>query len=388
MRLEKLIDNLEAIAPLQYAESWDKVGLHVGHRKQNVRRAMLCIDLTERVMAEAVREKVHLIVAYHPPIFKPIESLTTDDWKGRVLLEAAKRGMAVYSPHTALDNVRGGLTDWLCDGLGPHQVRWTIRDHVENRGKYKVITFVPHDDADRVRQAMSDAGAGWIGNYSGCSYNAEGFGTFLPEEGASPHIGAVGRFERVPELRLEMICWQWDVGSVVRAIHEAHPYEEPAIDVFELAPDMPPQDDAPGPGRVHHLKRPVGSDAIVRRIKKQLGVAKVKVALPTCAPQGSDAYWDALPDGPPSRFCSIAVCPGSGGSLFEQYPHADAYFTGEMQHHQVLDLVSRGKLVILAGHTNTERPFLPTYAERAADRTGKGVTWLVSEADQSPCVVA
>lgn len=275
MRLADVLTVLRAVAPEHLAESWDRVGLHVGSERQRVRRALLCIDLTEPVMTEAVAHKCDLIVAYHPPIFQPLGRLTDQTWKERVLVEAVRRKIAVYSPHTALDSVRGGITDWLCDGLGPH----------------------------RERVAISEPG-----------------------------------------------------------------------------PDRPPGDDAPGAGRVHHLSRPVTAATLVKRVKRTLGVASLKVAMPAATNPRQHS-----PE--PGKLQSIAVCPGAGGSLFERCPVVDAYFTGEMQHHQVLDMTARGQLVILAGHTSTERPYLPVYRDRIVAVGGEQVEWRISDADRAPFAI-
>lgn len=396
MKVSDALNALRRIAPEALAEPWDKVGLHVGDETARLRRprggnkprALLCIDLTEPVVAEAVEQNVSLIVAYHPPIFHPLSHLTARNWKQRVLLEAVRRGIAIYSPHTALDAVRGGVNDWLCDGLGEANERRSIGERATSRGLFKVIVFVPPADAERVRKAMSDAGGGWIGNYSECSYNATGFGTFKGEQGANPTIGEVGKLETVEELRLEMICYRRDVGAVVAAAREAHSYEEAAIDVFELAPEFEPADREQGAGRVHHLKKAVSAKTLIGRVKKRLGLKQVKAALPIGG-TGARSRGDARSRRDAARssekeITTIAVCVGAGGSLFEKCPPCDAYVTGEMQHHQVLDLVQRGAAVILAGHTNTERPFLPAYREKIVGEMGNEVEWLISESDRSP----
>ncbi|WP_428264674.1 Nif3-like dinuclear metal center hexameric protein [Haliangium sp.] len=274
MKLSEVLAVLRRVAPEPLAEPWDKVGLQVGREAQQVRRALLCIDLSEAVMAEAVARKVNLIVSYHPPIFEPLRSLTDSTWKERVITEAVRRRIAIYSPHTALDAVRGGLTDWLCDGLGEHRARVAI----------------------------------------------------------SPR--QLGDDESVPA------------------------------------------GEAPGAGRIHALRRPVGAPTLVRRVKQWLGLDRLKVAAPP-AGVGPGAL----------KIESIAVCPGAGGSLFERCPGADAYLTGEMQHHQVLDLSARGRVVILAGHSNSERPYLPFYRDRLVAAGGTAVDWAVSESDAAPMTI-
>lgn len=378
MRLRDVLDGLREVAPEGLAEPWDKVGLQVGDPGQRVSRGLLCIDLTEAVVAEAVEKKCQLIVAYHPPIFEPLTALTADGpWTQRRIYEAMRRGLAVYSPHTALDAVRGGTNDWLCDGLGNATLRRAIGSQKATRYEQKVVVYVPRADAERVRQAMSDAGAGGIGRYSACSFNVDGVGTFTPEAGANPAIGEVHQPQRVEETRVEMICNPGQTGEVLRAIRQAHPYEEPAIDVFDLADHYVPEDEEQGAGRVVLLKQPIVPATLASRVKKRLGLKDVKLAVP-------EPFMGSDPDLHPGKLITVAVCVGSGGGLFKKYQAADAYVTGEMQHHQVLDFVQRGKVVVLAGHTNTERPYLPTYRDRLTQAAAGGIDWHVSAADRVP----
>ncbi|MEM1211566.1 MAG: Nif3-like dinuclear metal center hexameric protein [Planctomycetota bacterium] len=367
--LREVMAGLEAVAPLGLAEGWDKVGLQVGDPEAVVDRALLCIDLTEAVVEEAVELGCGLVVAYHPPIFGPLTGLVEGEglqgaggWKTRALLAAVRAGLAVYSPHTALDAVRGGVNDWLCAGLG-EGVSEPIERKAVKRDEYKVVVYVPAGEVDAVRGAMTDAGAGGIGKYTGCSFGASGEGTFEPGEGAEPAVGEVGRFERVAEVRLEMICGGRQLAGVLSAARGAHSYEEPAIDVFRLEAEPEVAAEAAGVGRLLTLAEPVTVGGLAERVKGRLGVERVKVA-------GSGAVR------------TVAVCVGAGGKLFEGV-EADAYVTGEMQHHQVLDLAERGKAVVLAGHTQTERPYLPVYQDKLRAAMG-GVDWRISEKDRAP----
>eukprot|EP00752_Nemacystus_decipiens_P015866 g14174.t1 len=170
-----------------------------------------------------------------------------------------------------------------------------------------------------------------------------------------------------------MICYDSMVGEALRLIRQAHPYEEPAIDVFQLFKPTPPEDEWQTPGRlVNFDHRPVTAETLIRRVKKTLSQKRLKVSIP-------DTYGDE------NRIYKAAVCVGAGGSLFEKpLADADAYITGEMQHHQILDFYQKGKVVILAGHTNTERPFLGRYRDRLIEEGGEKVDWLISEADKAP----
>jgi len=353
---------------------------------------MLCIDLTPAVLDEAIASKCQLIVAYHPPIFHPLKRLADRDWKEQMLAKAVRKGIAVYSPHTALDAVRQGMNDWLCDGLGKAGVRWSIGVPKMGRTmRFKVIVYVPRSDAERVRQAMFDAGGGGIARYSNCSFNIEGVGTFRGDETTNPAIGKPGQLEKVEETRVEMISWMNTLGDVIKAARATHPYEEPAIDVFELAQEAEPEDEEQTPGRVLHLKTPITASTLISRVKKQLGQKKLKASVPLDYGVGDPEIFsvntqrvDKNKFYVPGKIESIGVCVGAGGSLFEKYLHCDAYITGEMQHHQVLDLYQRGKVVILAGHTNTERPFLKNYRDAIIAKGGEKVEWVLSETDAAP----
>lgn len=364
MKLDQLLTAFRAVAPEHLAGGWDKVGLHAGALNQTIERGLLCIDLTHAVIDEALANNCEMIVAYHPPIFAPLQRLTDDGpWSQTRMVRCVREGLAVYSPHTALDAVRGGMNDWLCGGIGAGRSR-PIDIEANRRDEYKLVVFVPMDDEAKVREAMSNAGAGWIGNYRECSFTVPGEGGFRPIEGANPTIGEVGKRETVAERRMEMIVAGRHVRAVVAALREAHPYEEPAFDLFKLEPEPLAESDQHGAGRLLTLDEPINAATLAERVKKLLGLSHVKLA------DGGGAIR------------TVAVCPGAGGKLFEPVV-ADAYVTGEMQHHHVLDLKQQGRSVVLAGHTNTERPYLPTYRDKLVT-AGANIEWVISETDRAP----
>lgn len=368
MQLRKLLEILQQTAPEHLAEDWDEVGLHVGDQEQNVSRALLCIDLTEAVLAEAVRKKVQLILAYHPPIFAPIKRLTMQHWKQRVLIECIRRRIAVYSPHTALDAAEGGVNDWLASGVGAGHV--SVIDPVQElEVMCKLAVFSPATHLDAIRRAMSQAGAGRIGQYSDCSFNLAGFGTFRGSEQSNPTVGKAGRFETVEEIRLEMVCPDHRLDAVIEALRTAHPYEEPAFDVYPLAP--PANRARKGQGRLVELDQAVSPITLAGRIKRHLGVTKLEVAFSAKR----------------KKLRTIALCAGAGASVLQQAADADCYLTGEMRHHDMLDAVERGVAVVLAGHTQTERPYLAHYRKCLAALTRGQVAWSVSRSDRPPTAI-
>ena len=200
MKLTKLLELLEQIAPLKYAESWDNVGLLAGDPQQLITKAIVAIDYTPAVAEEAYAADCGLVIAYHPPIFDALKRLTAPS----LVFDAIRRGLSIYSPHTALDVADGGTNDVLAEIL---QIRdpLPLRAISPSAWHYKLITFVPRQQADQVADALFDAGAGWIGNYSRCSFRSDGTGTFLGQEGTNPTVGRPGELERASETRIETI---------------------------------------------------------------------------------------------------------------------------------------------------------------------------------------
>ena len=367
MKLSDVIQACEAIAPMRLAEPWDQVGLHVGDPSASVSQGLLCIDLTEAVLEEAITQKAQLVIAYHPPIFKPLDRLTTLDVKQRIILRAARKGIAIYSPHTALDAAQGGVNDWLASGLGKGEVRVIKRAVAADGRGFKLVTFVPNDSVEGVRAALCDAGAGRMGGYDSCSFTSQGQGTFRGDETTTPAIGKPGRLERVSEQRLEVHVPPACLEAVVSALRASHPYEMPAFDIYPLEPQTDPHT---GQGRVVELASAVSLSTLISRVKKHLGVKTLEVAK-----AGT------------KKVKRIGLCAGAGVSLLDDAGPIDVFLTGEMRHHDMLDAVSRGVSVLLAGHTQTERPYLPTYKKLLVKQAERGVSWRVSKADKPPSVV-
>ncbi|MFP4223781.1 MAG: Nif3-like dinuclear metal center hexameric protein [Phycisphaeraceae bacterium] len=366
MDLESITSVLRELAPEHLAEPWDSVGLQVGWKGHDVDRAMICIDLTEPVLEEAIEQGADLVVAYHPPIFKPLSALTDRDGKQRIVLRAARAGIAIYSPHTALDAAEGGVNDWLAAGIGEGTLR-PIKPTAGSRS-YKLVVFVPPGEADNLRKRLSDAGAGQIGHYSECSFSTPGEGTFRGDETTSPAVGEAERFERAEELRMEMLLPEAKIADVVAALRFHHPYEEPAFDLIPLAQtDTLPT----GPGRVLELDEPIDLDTLVERVRERLGAKYLDVGEP-------------VRGGPIRR---VGMCPGAGGSMLPDAGPLDAYLTGEMRHHDILAATQANTAILLAGHTETERPYLPTYRQRIIEKLGEDVTWTLSERDAPPSTI-
>ncbi|MCB9846034.1 MAG: Nif3-like dinuclear metal center hexameric protein [Phycisphaeraceae bacterium] len=377
MRVRDIVRAMDQIAPLAYAEPWDRVGLMVGRADRDVRGPIvLTIDLTERVLAEAISLGSGVVVAYHAPIWEPIARLSDDSSRGRILLGAAEAGISVFTPHTALDAAPGGVSDWLCEGLsgGEGKIAGDCRALTPRwdgeHARVKIVTFVPVDSLEQVRNALATAGAGRIGNYTLCSYSTEGEGTFLGDESTHPAVGEAGEFESVRERRLEMVCPRAAVALAIETMRRFHPYEEPAIDVYDL---LGTPERAVGAGRRLVLDRPATIRELGERLRSFLDRSRVRFALV------------GQTDEPITH---VGVVPGAGESLANIAcdEGCQVFVTGEMRHHNVMDALHRGMAVLLAGHTNTERGFLPRLASRLRGLL-PGVDVRQSESDRDPLSV-
>jgi dinuclear metal center YbgI/SA1388 family protein len=361
MKLSDAIKVLEEIAPLRYAEAWDNVGLLVGDPQQNVSSAMLTIDYTPAVAAEAMQKKCDFVVAYHPPIFEGLKRITSDN----LVFDAVHRGVAIYSPHTALDVAEGGTNDLLGDILGMTQ-RQPLQFADTKATQFKLVTFVPEKDLEKVSQAIFGAGAGRIGQYSSCSFRSSGTGTFFGEKGTNPSVGVSGKLEHAAEVRLETVVPIASLAAVIRALNESHPYEEPAFDLNQLA--APPE--GIGQGRIGTLPA-TDRGEIFQRIKRELGVSHLLVSGPT--------------DGAITR---AAVCAGSGGEFLgdAMTQKAELYLTGEIRHHDALRAAQAGMTVVCTLHSNSERAVLKRLAAELGRRLAQ-LPVMVSSQDRDPFAV-
>jgi dinuclear metal center YbgI/SA1388 family protein len=375
--LAEVIALLERLAPLHLSEDWDNTGLllePLSAAARPIERAFLCIDLSEVVLDEAIERGADLLIAYHPPLFRGLKRLRARAAEERVLLRALDAGLAVYSPHTALDAATDGVNDWLGRAFGEgRRTPLVAHSGKPTPAEFKLVVFVPQVRVAELRGALSrELGLGIIGNYSECGYELEGKGSFFGNEAAEPSVGERGKLELVAETRLEMRCPASALKDLARVIRAHHPYEEPAWDLYPLAspPSAEPHANV-GAGRLLQLDTPISLGEAVTRLKTHLDLAALRVASAGTHAAGA----------PISR---IAVCAGAGGSLFEKVSGVDLFVTGEMRHHDVLAKLRAGSSVILSEHTHTERGFLPEFGRRLEDLAEGQLRVLISERDADP----
>lgn len=347
---QTVIQYMEQLAPKHLAEEWDKVGLQLGSLQKEITGVLVALDVNEAVVDEAISLGCNLIIAHHAIIFKPIQGILTDTPAGRLYEKLIKHDIAVYISHTNLDIAEGGLNDWMAEALeienaGP------IKD-VHTEQLFKLVVFVPKDHHQQVLDAVLQAGAGWIGNYSHCSFNLEGYGTFLPHEGTDPYIGEPGKMQRAEEVRIETIVPQGVRGKVVQAMLKAHPYEEVAYDLYQV--DLKGR--TFGLGRVGKLKEPTTLGAFVETVKRGLKVEHVRVVGPLDRP-----------------IRKAAVLGGSGGKFYNSavFRGADVLVTGDIDYHTAQDALLAGITLIDPGH-NAEKIMKDKVAEWMTGKLAEG----------------
>jgi dinuclear metal center YbgI/SA1388 family protein len=350
-----IADFLRDLAPLQFAASWDNVGLLLGDPAAGVERIMTCLTVTPESAAEAVQERAQLIVTHHPILFRPVQRLTAATPEGRMLLELARAGVAVYSPHTAFDDAPGGINDLLAGKLGLSDVR-PLRPGGEATKQCKIVVFVPDADLARVADALFAAGAGRIGQYRECSFRLAGTGTFFGSDAANPTVGQKGHREEVSEWRLEALCPETQVDAVVAALRRAHSYEEPAYDVYPLRPER----GGLGQGRCGSLAQPLTAPDLARQVKQALGAAVVQ--------QVGD---------PQRRVQRVALACGAAAEFLSDAADQglDVFITGEARFHDCLTAQARGINLILPGHYASERCGVELLAEALQRKFGLAAIW-------------
>jgi dinuclear metal center YbgI/SA1388 family protein len=364
MKIKDIAEKIEKIVPLKLAQDWDNVGLLIGDPQHNAKNILLTIDITGEVLAEAKRLRTDLIISYHPVIWDGIKKITTDN-QSSIVYDLIQADIAVFSIHTALDAVPGGVNDGLAEIIGIVDGK-PIGDYVDNPAgdNYKLVVFIPIESAAKVSNAVFAAGAGAIGNYSNCGFTAEGTGTFLPLAGARPAIGEKGKIEAILEIRFETIVPAEKLDNCIAAMKKAHPYEEPAFDVFKLYNNQ----NKFGLGRIGKLQKPMQLNKILERVKKHTGAKAFGII------------------GNRKRLIkTAAVCAGSCGKIINSIIAAkpDLYLTGELKHHQALAAQEAGLTCICLSHTVSERFILKKFAKQLQKQIGQ-ITIKISKKDADP----
>jgi dinuclear metal center YbgI/SA1388 family protein len=338
--VQDVIHSMEAWAPGSWAYDWDNVGLALGEPNQPVTKVVTCLSVNRQVLDCAVAGRAELIVSHHPLIFKAPKTLRSDYPQNTLILDLAKAGIAAFSAHTNLDVAPGGVNHVLADLLGIQEQRPLIP--APQAQQVKVVVFVPDTHLDAVRDAVAEAGAGIIGDYTHCTYSSPGTGTFRAGEGANPFVGEVGSLHQEDERRMEVLVPKHRLGKALRALTKAHPYEEPAYDVYPLAGGDPEV----GLGRRGVLESPMTLEAFSGVVQTRLNLTHIRVV-----------------GDPEKKVKRVAVLGGSGGGeAFRMAPDIDVYVTGDIKYHEAEVAQQKGLALIDAGHAGTENPIVPVLA--------------------------
>lgn len=362
--LRDLATALEAWAPPGSAQDYDNVGLQVGDANRSVDTVLIALDATPQVAEEAVEQGADAILTHHPLLFRPLKQVTTGDYVSELALKLAQSDVALYSIHTNLDAAPGGVSFALAERLGVSDV--DVLEGFED-AMYKLATFVPRDAFEPVRAALADAGAGRIGAYDSCAFTTDGTGYFRPGNDTNPHIGeAGGDLESVSERKLEVEVPRWDVGAVLAALHDAHPYEEVAYDVYPVK-----QKSTRGLGAIGTVDPALSLSDFLERVATQLDAGSLRYV------GDEDASIE-----------TVAVCGGAGSDLMgtARRAGADAYVTADITYHTFFNALTPegtpAMAVIDPGHYETEalteELLCDWLAERFSDVTFRTTTQRTS----------
>lgn len=357
MKLRELIPILEGIAPPKYAQEDDAIGLQIGDPDADLRTIVVSLDVTPGVVRECARRSADLLITHHPlisPHWQPLPAVRLDVYPQSLVYQLVNSGIALYVMHTNFDSAQGGINDTLAEKLGVIDGKVLLPTWTDKL--FKLVTFLPEEALEAVRDAISEAGAGWIGKYSHCTFQTPGEGTFKALEGAEPYVGKVGELEKTPEVRLETIVPDERLHDVISAMIAAHPYEEVAYDVYPLKNE----------GRTHgiglcgRLRSTTTFGAFCEMLCEVLHVPDPRVA------------------GDPKSMVEKVALLGGGGSRridLAKSVGADVYVTGDVNHHQFLQAKALGINVIDATHFWTERPGMVELAPRLHELlSSQGVT--------------
>ena len=336
MRINAVIKYLEEWAPRQIAWEKDNIGLQVGNKNDSITNILLSLDFNEKVLNQAIKKNCNLIITHHPYIFTPINSLDFgNDKKAKLIKELIKNEISLYSAHTNLDYTKDGVSFELAKTLGLKDIEF-LQPQIGNQNKLAV--FAPESHIEKISDAIFKAGGGIIGDYSKCSSQSKVNGTFEGNSETNPTIGVRNNFEKVKEIKLEVLVNSWKLNSIIDAMKKAHPYEEPAYDVFVLKNENVNF----GAGAVGNFAKSMTTSDFLKLIKTNLKTDSFRYTI-----------------GKKSKIKKVAVCGGSCSDMFELAisQSADAFITADVKFHTFQDAENR-IMLIDAGHYETEVPVL------------------------------
>lgn len=332
MKLAALLLILEEMAPLAYAEDFDNVGLLVGDKNQEISGILVCHDALEQVIEEAIAKKCNLVVCFHPILFSGLKKITGKNYVERAIIKAIKNDVAIYAVHTALDNHQNGVNKIFCEALGLKNTKILIPK--ENFIK-KLVTFTIPENAEKLRNALFDAGAGKIGNYEDCSFNSQGIGTYMGNENSNPEIGERFEFVENTEIKIEVTFEKHLEAKILKALFANHVYEEVAYEVYQLTN----KHQNIGLGMVGELPKSLSETDFLSLVKEKIQTGGIR----------HSAFLN-------KSIQKVAVLGGSGSFAISAAiaSGADAFLTADLKYHQFYEAENR-LLLADVGHFESER---------------------------------
>ena len=332
MKISKIIQYLEQVAPPQLQESYDNSKLITGNKSWECSGVLLTLDSTEKIIDEAIKTGCNLVIAHHPIVFSGLKSITGRNYIERTIIKAIKNDIAIYACHTNLDHISGGVNKKIADKIGLKNLKILAP---KKQLLQKLFTYVPKQNAETLKNALFEAGAGQIGNYSECSFSTEGIGTFKGNESSNPTIGEKGTRHHENEIKLEVIFPSYLQSKIVSALKEAHPYEEVAYEILTL--ENVHQEI--GAGMIGELENPMETREFLQYLKLNMQVSCIR-------------HTDLIH----STIKKVAICGGAGSFLLENAKRsgADIFITGDYKYHQFFD--ADGQIIIAdIGHYESEQ---------------------------------
>jgi len=339
MKVKNLLNNLDKIAPFFLQESFDNSGIQFADLDAPVTKILLSLDVTQGILDEAIENEANLIITHHPLLFSPLKQITKQ--KNPLLYQITSGQINLIAMHTNYDLAEDGLNDYVANLLGIKKIS-PLQNSTEKIFKFTV--YVPVQHADKVSQAIFKGGAGKIGKYTETSFNISGKGTFKPTEGTHPFIGEIGKREEVQEIKIETVVAERDLDSVIQAMKDNHPYEEPAYDIYELK-----------------TKSSYGI-GVFGEIDKEVEISKFSLEVKNRL----QARYIRLIKSNNRKIKRVALCTGAGSSLLEQVSrkNVDLYLTGDINYHTALRAKELGLNVLDVEHFDTEKFFVEALYEQ------------------------
>lgn len=360
MKIKDILSVLEVMAPLAYAEDFDNVGLLTGNAHADATGVMVCHDALEEVIDEAVAKGCNLVVCFHPILFSGLKKITGKNYVERAVIKAIKNDIAIYAVHTALDNHKQGVNKIFCDALGLVNTKILVTKEGFIR---KLVTYTTPGNHEALRQALFNAGAGSIGNYSNCSFNSNGTGTYQGNEDSNPQVGNRGEFTQADEVKVEVTFEKYLENNILKALFANHIYEEVAYEVYNL--NNAHQNI--GLGMTGDLPKPMPEEEFLLFVKEKMGAGGIRHSAFTG-----------------KKVTKVAVLGGSGSFAIKAAigAGADAFLTADLKYHQFYE--AEGKLLLAdIGHFESER-YTQNYIADYLKANLKGISVSITAIDTNP----